>query len=97
MHTVLSLCTVMLYRDYLPFVPLKCAWPEGPLDHSLDPPEHHVPPNYWKLSTRKLLKCARDLLKLLHTCQEWGVLVETPIIGFAVYNIALVGESLGLL
>jgi hypothetical protein len=93
MHVVLLLCSIMLHREYVPFIPVRCSKPQGPLDPPLFPPQdYHIPPGFWEESARELFKSARDLVDLLRTCQEWGVLAETPIIGFAVYIVACIGK-----
>lgn len=91
-HTVYLLCQIMLHREYVPFIPLRCAKPEGPLDPPLFPPsKYDVPPLFWEKSAQQCFRSARDLMDLVRTCQEWNVLVETPIVGFAIYTVAFVG------
>jgi len=76
----------------VPFIPLRCKKPEGPLDPPLFPPaKYDVPPGYWEDSARQCFKAARDLVDLVRTCQEWNALVQTPIVGFAIYTVAFVG------
>jgi len=93
LHAVLLLSSIILHRDYVPFVPLKCSKPQGPLDtptYSAD--EYDVPPQWWERSANELLKSARDLINLLQTCREWGGrLVTTPLVSFGLYAAALVG------
>lgn len=92
MHTVYLLCQIMLHREYVPFIPLRCKKPEGPLDPPLfSPDKYDVPPGFWTDSARQCFKSAREIMDLVRTCQEWNVLVETPIIGFAIYTVAFVG------
>jgi hypothetical protein len=92
MHTVHLLCSIMLHREYVPFIPLRCSKPQGPLDPPLFPPEEfEIPPNFWDDSARECFRAARELIDLLRICQEWQVLVETPIVGFATYTVAFVG------
>lgn len=92
LHATLLLCNMMLQREPLPFVPLRCSKPEGPLDPPTFPPErYNTPSNFWTDSATQLFKSARDLMDLVRTCQEWTVLVETPIVGFAIYTAAFVG------
>ncbi|ORY15610.1 fungal-specific transcription factor domain-domain-containing protein [Clohesyomyces aquaticus] len=92
MHTIHLLCSIMLHREYVPFIPLRCSKPQGPLDPPVFPPEEYqIPPGFWESSARECFKAARDLIDLLRTCQEWQVLVETPLVGFATYTVAFVG------
>ena len=82
----------MLHREYVPFIPLRCPKPQGPLDPPLFPSdEYQIPPGFWDESARECFKAAGDLIGLLRTCEEWQVLVETPIVGFATYTVAFVG------
>ncbi|KAF2460968.1 fungal-specific transcription factor domain-containing protein [Lineolata rhizophorae] len=93
MHTTLCLCSIMLHREYVPFIPLRCRnGPSGPLDPPLFPPEEYqIPEGFWEQSAKECFKPARDLVDLLRTCQDWNVLVETPLVGFATYTAAFVG------
>lgn len=91
-HTVYSLCQVILHREYVPFIPIRCKKPEGPLDPPMFPPnKYHVPAGFWDDSARECFRSARDIMDLVRSCQEWNALVETPIIGFAIYTVAFVG------
>ncbi|KAK4937798.1 hypothetical protein LTR28_009749 [Elasticomyces elasticus] len=79
-------------REYIPFIPIRCSKPQGPLDPPLFPPsEYQIPPNFWDDSARECMLAARDLMSLVSICQEWNVLVETPIVGFALYTVAFIG------
>jgi hypothetical protein len=92
MHTVLLLGRMMLHREYVPFIPLRSSKPEGPLDPPLFSPEQYrVPHGFWEYSATELFRSARQLVDLVHTCHEWNVLPQTPIVGFAVYIAAFVG------
>lgn len=92
MHTVYLLCQIMLHREYVPFVPIRCSRPEGPLDPPMFPAnEYDVPPGFWDDSARECFKAAREIMDLVASCQEWNALVETPIVGFAIYTVAFVG------
>ncbi|KAK4982734.1 hypothetical protein LTR50_007602 [Elasticomyces elasticus] len=91
-HAVYSLCQMILHREYIPFIPIRCSKPQGPLDPPLFPPsEFQIPPNFWEDSARECMLAARDLMGLVSICQEWNVLVETPIVGFALYTVAFIG------
>jgi len=91
-HTVYLLCQIALHREYVPFLPIRCEKPEGPLDPPLfSPDKYDVPDGFWEDSARECFKSAREIMDLVRSCQEWSVLVETPIIGFAIYTVAFVG------
>ncbi|KAF1989429.1 hypothetical protein K402DRAFT_272454 [Aulographum hederae CBS 113979] len=92
MHTTLLLCNIVLHREYIPFIPLRCSKPQGPLDPPLfSPEEYQIPPRFWEESARTLFSSCRETIDLLRTSQEWGGLMETPIIGFTLYTVAFIG------
>lgn len=92
MHVVYFLSLIVLHRAYLPFLPLRCSDPVGPLDEPTFPREQYsVPEGFWRESTRELFRAARNMMDLVIACQERGVLVETPLVGFAIYNAAFIG------
>ncbi|RDI79002.1 hypothetical protein Vi05172_g11028 [Venturia inaequalis] len=92
LHAVLLLCKVMLHREYIPFVPLRCTRPQGPLDAPLYPTtDNNAPYGFWEESAKELFRSARNLIDMVQTCYEWHVLPETPIVGFAIYSVALTG------
>jgi len=91
-HVVYLLCQIMLHREYVPFIPIRCSKPQGPLDPPLFPSDKYdIPPNFWDDSARECFKAARETMDLVRSCQEWNALVETPIIGFAIYTVAFIG------
>ncbi|KXT03223.1 hypothetical protein AC578_4800 [Pseudocercospora eumusae] len=91
-HTVYLLCQIMLHREYVPFIPIRCSKPEGPMDPPTFPADkYNIPPGFWEESARECFRSAREIMDLVRTCQEWSALVETPIVGFAVYTVAFVG------
>jgi len=92
MHTIFFLCLIVLHREYVPFIPIRCPKPQGPLDEPTFPPEKYdITNGFWEDSAREMFKAARDLMDLVRTCQEWNALVETPLVGFAIYTVAFVG------
>lgn len=92
MHVVYFLSLIVLHRAYLPFLPLRCSEPVGPLDEPTFPREKYaVPEGFWRDSTKELFRAARQMMDLVTTCQGRGILVETPLVGFAVYNAAFMG------
>ncbi|KAJ9219217.1 putative C6 transcription factor [Paecilomyces variotii] len=92
MHVVYFLSVIVLHRAYMPFLPIRCGEPLGPLDEpTLPVDKYHPPDGFWRESARELFKAARQMMDLVVTCQERGVLVETPLVGFAIYNAAFIG------
>jgi hypothetical protein len=91
MHTLYLLCIIMLHREYIPFLPLRCEKPEGPLDEPTFPKEKfQIPPGWWVESAEKLFGAARDIVEIVRTCQDNNALPESPQIGFAVWQAAFV-------
>lgn len=89
-HLTFLLSQLLLCREFLPFIPFRHGKPSGPLDGSrID--ALHSPPGFWEDSTRDCFAAARDIVDLIGSFQEWGVVVETPLVGFALYNVALLG------
>lgn len=93
MHVVYFLSVIVLHRAYIPFLPLRCNEPVGPLDEPLCPSDKvgGPPEAFWRDSARELFKAARQMIDLVATCQGRGALVENPLIGFAIYNAAFIG------
>lgn len=92
MHVVYFLSVIVLHRAYIPFLPLRCSEPVGPLDEPTFPMDKYsTPEGFWRDSARELFKAARQMTDLVVTCHERGVLVENPLVGFAIYNAAFIG------
>ncbi|KAL4885276.1 fungal-specific transcription factor domain-containing protein [Aspergillus karnatakaensis] len=89
MHVVYFLSVIILHRAYIPFLPVRCTEPVGPLDEPVD--KSGMPDSFWRDSARELFAAARQLIDLVVTCQERGVLAENPLVGFAIYNASFVG------
>ncbi|KAF9887019.1 hypothetical protein FE257_010635 [Aspergillus nanangensis] len=92
MHVVYFLSVIVLHRSYIPFLPMRCIEPVGPLDEPMFPAEKPgAPETFWRESARELINAARQMMDLVVTCQDRGVLVENPLVGFAIYNAAFMG------
>ncbi|PYH76208.1 hypothetical protein BO82DRAFT_214394 [Aspergillus uvarum CBS 121591] len=92
MHVVHFLSVIVLHRAYIPFLPVRCTEPVGPLDEPLFPMEKAgLADGFWRESARALFSAARQMMDLVVTCQDRGVLVENPLVGFAVYNAVFIG------
>jgi hypothetical protein len=91
MHTLYSLCLIMLHREYIPFIPLRCERPQGPLDEPTFPESQYPSPEgFWEESAQAIFKAARDIVDIVRTCQDNNALPESPQIGFAVWQAAFV-------
>lgn len=93
-HITVSLCQILLYREFIPFIPFRHGKPQGPLDGASRHSSTLAPQGFWESSGQECFGAARNIIDLLRTCQEWGVAVETPIVGFAIYNVSLLGVYL---
>lgn len=92
LHTLYSLCMIMLHREYIPFVPIRCDGPQGPVDEPLYPAdEFDTPPSFWIDSAEQMYKAARDIMDVVRECEENFSLPITPQLGFAVYTAGFVG------
>lgn len=92
MHMIYFLSVIVLHRVYLPFLPFRCTDPVGPLDEPVFPRDKYsLPDGFWRDSAKELFRAARQMMDLAITCQERGVLVETPLVGFAIYHATFVG------
>jgi hypothetical protein len=93
-HTLYSLCRIVLHREYIPFIPLRCSGPSGPLDEPMFPKEKYdVPEGFWEESAEHIFKAARDIMEIVRVTADRQVLVESPQVGFAIWTAAFVGVS----
>jgi hypothetical protein len=86
---------MILHREFLPFLPIKATHPQGPVDNLspfLNASTTESAQGFWIDSAAELFKSSKDLLNLFLTCSEWKLLAETPLVGFASYMIAALGE-----
>lgn len=91
LHTLYSLCLIVLHREYIPFIPIRCKKPDGPLDEPTFPKDkYRIPLGFWEDSAESIMKASRDIIQIVSVCQENDALPETPQIGFAVWQAAFV-------
>lgn len=91
LHTLYSLCLIVLHREYIPFIPIRCTKPVGPLDEPTFPEDkYQIPSGFWEDSAESIMKASADIIYIVNTCQESDVLPESPQIGFAVWQAAFV-------
>jgi hypothetical protein len=91
LHTLYSLCKIMLHREYLPFIALRCEKPLGPLDEPTFPKDKfQVPEGFWEESAEAMFKGARNIVELVRTCHDNNALPESPQVGFAIWQAAFV-------
>lgn len=91
-HTLYSLCNIVLHREYIPFLPLRSDGPSGPLDEPTFPPDKYdIPEGFWDESAELIFKSARDIMDIVRVTSDRQVMVESPQVGFAVWTAAFVG------
>ena len=79
-------CTLMLHREYFPFLPTSVAEPRGPIDHPTL--EAEAPPGWWDESARDLFESAERIADLLYEAGECGIGLATPFVGFCAFSAA---------
>ncbi|KAJ5736046.1 uncharacterized protein N7483_001171 [Penicillium malachiteum] len=79
-------CTLMLHREYFPFLPTTVSAPRGPVDHPTL--EAEAPLGWWEESARELFEAAERIADLLHEAGECGIALATPFVGFCAFSAA---------
>ena len=87
-HMLGCLCQIMLHREYIPFIPIRCSGPVGPLDPPTFPPEI-VPTGFWEDSAELVFKAAGQIVELIDLCQD--KLPRSSIVLFAIWTAAFDG------
>ncbi|KFY96734.1 hypothetical protein V500_02327 [Pseudogymnoascus sp. VKM F-4518 (FW-2643)] len=91
-HTLYSLCNIVLHYDYIPFLPLRSDGLSGPLD---EPRfllgKYDIPEGFWEESAELVFKSARDIVDIVRVTSDRQVMVESPQVGIAVRTAASVG------
>ncbi|KAI0025554.1 hypothetical protein F4780DRAFT_340046 [Xylariomycetidae sp. FL0641] len=92
LHMLRFLSLIMLHREYVPFVPIRCKEPEGPLDPPKFPEdEFEVPEGFWRASAEQLFRAARGIVELIEICQRKDKLPQSTIVLFAIWTASFVG------
>lgn len=90
LHMLRSLCQIMLHREYIPFIPIRCDGPRGPVDYpTFDPDEFSN--GWWRRSAEQVFKPARDIVDLIEICQRKDKLPQSTLVLFAVWTASFVG------
>jgi hypothetical protein len=90
LHMLRFVCLIMLHREYVPFVPIRCREPEGPLDQPTFTREE-TPAGFWRASAEQLFKAARGIVDLIEICQRKDKLPQSTIVLFAIWTASFVG------
>ncbi|KAI0550751.1 fungal-specific transcription factor domain-containing protein [Xylaria curta] len=90
LHMLRFISLILLHREHLPFVPLRCRMPEGPFPLSTFATDE-TSAGFWRLSAAQLFQAARDIANLTEICQRKAKLPHSPIVLFTLWVAALVG------
>lgn len=88
MHMLGAVCRIMLNREYIPFIPIRCEKASGPLDEPVFAPGTE-PPGFWEESCEEIFQAARDIVDLIDICRD--KLPMSALVLFAVWTAAFVG------
>jgi len=88
MHMLGAVCRIMLHREYIPFIPIRCERPVGPLDEPTFSPGSE-PAGFWDESAEEVFQAARDIVDLIDICRD--KLPMSALVLFAVWTAAFVG------
>ncbi|KAI1481471.1 fungal-specific transcription factor domain-containing protein [Daldinia eschscholtzii] len=93
LHMLRCLCLIMLNREYIPFVPIRCNKPIGPLDSPIFHEEKFgaPPKEFWISSAIQVFKAARGIIDLIEICQRKDKLPQSTIVLFAIWTASFVG------
>ncbi|KAL5359076.1 hypothetical protein BJX96DRAFT_164193 [Aspergillus floccosus] len=80
------LSTLMLHREYFPFLPTAVSVPRGPIDKPTL--EAEAPGGWWDTSALELFGAAEQIANLLHDASQCGANMLTPFIGFCAFSAA---------
>ncbi|GFF60336.1 ATPase WRNIP1 homolog C26H5.02c [Aspergillus udagawae] len=80
------LSTLMLHREYFPFLPTAVSVPRGPVDQPTL--EAEAPEGWWDTSALELFGAAEQIANLLHDASQCGANMLTPFIGFCAFSAA---------
>ncbi|KAK1836379.1 fungal-specific transcription factor domain-containing protein [Podospora conica] len=88
MHMLGAVCRIMLNREYIPFIPIRCEKASGPLDEPVFAPGTE-PPGFWDESCEEIFQAGRDIVDLIDICRD--KLPMSALVLFAVWTAAFVG------
>ncbi|KAF4446374.1 putative transcriptional regulatory protein PB1A11.04c [Fusarium austroafricanum] len=85
LHMLASVCQIVLNREHLPFLPLRCRRPQGPLDSSqavLD----LAPDRFWGDTTQDVFRASSNIIDLISLCKE-----KLPLSSLTTFSVWLAG------
>ncbi|KAL2111957.1 hypothetical protein VUR80DRAFT_8971 [Thermomyces stellatus] len=87
LHMLGSVCQIMIHREYIPFIPIRCSGPVGPLDPPLI--SDQGPQNFWEESAEHVFQSARDIVDLIELAGD--KLPQSSLVLFAIWTSAFCG------
>ncbi|KAK8118993.1 C6 transcription factor [Apiospora kogelbergensis] len=91
LHMLRNVCLIMLHREYIPFVPIRCEGPVGPLDKPTFAKDA-APAGFWLESAEYVFKAGREIIDLIEICQKKDKLPQSTIVLFAIWTAAFVAQ-----
>ncbi|KAF3384394.1 hypothetical protein F1880_002656, partial [Penicillium rolfsii] len=85
-NLIYYLSTLMLHREYFPFLPTSETIPRGPVDHPQLQAE--APPGWWDASALEMFNATEHIARILHESSECGAEMLTPFVGFCAFSAA---------
>jgi hypothetical protein len=85
MHIARLLCQIFIHWELLPFLPLRCREPSGPLRLGDCFQSSDAPSGFWKTSARDLFSAARAILDLEVSCQTSVSLTTNAFTAYGVF------------
>ncbi|CEJ58545.1 hypothetical protein PMG11_07199 [Penicillium brasilianum] len=85
-NLIYYLSTLMLHREYFPFLPTSETIPRGPVDHPQLQAE--APPGWWDSSALEMFSATEHIAQILHESSECGAEILTPFVGFCAFSAA---------
>ena len=87
LHVLGAICQIMIHREYIPFIPIRCNGPVGPLDPPLILDDS--PPGFWEESAEHVFKSARDIVDLVELSGD--KLPQSSLVLFSIWTAAFCG------
>lgn len=88
LHMLVSVCQIILDREHLPFIPLRCNKPEGAFIPPPIPP-NEAPVGFWEEVTDTFFKAGQDIVDLVDICRD--KLPQSSLVLFSVWLAGFAG------
>ncbi|RGP76145.1 transcriptional regulatory [Fusarium longipes] len=85
LHMLASACQIILNREYLPFLPLRCHEPHGPLDRAQSI-FGRAPEGFWEEIAEEVFRASRNIIDLAELCKD-----KFPLSSLTTFSIWLAG------